>query len=144
MRRRTSGRGDLSAVVVCRTSQAPELSCGAWIFAQRGIDVIFQNVRGAKHENAPRIDRDFLARFRIAADATAFLADREAAEGRYFHHLAARERFRDFVENGLDEFRRLVTRQPNLLIYGLAELSPRNRLPRHALPPPLPKTLNRA
>src|SRR5690348_8532415 len=106
--------------------------------------MVLEDVRGAEHQNAPRIDRHFLSGLRIAADATAFLAYRETAKRGYLHHLATRECLGDFVEDGFHEFCRLVARQPDLLIHGLAELSPRYRLPRHAPPPPLPETLNRA
>src|SRR5579863_3974265 len=99
-------------------------------------------MRRAEHQNAPGIDRHFLTGLWIAADPAAFLAYGETAERGYLHHLATRESFGDLIEDGLNELSRLVARQPDLLIYGLAELSPRYRLPRHAPPPPLPKTLN--
>ncbi len=48
--------------------------------AERRVDPILQDVRGAKHEHAPRQDGGLFAGHRVAPDALALLAHREAAE----------------------------------------------------------------
>ena len=45
------------------------------------VDLILQDMRGAKHEHAPRQDGDLFAGHWVAPDALALLANREAADG---------------------------------------------------------------
>ncbi len=47
---------------------------------QRLVDLILQDMRGAEYQHAPRQDGDLFAGHRIAPDALALLANREAAE----------------------------------------------------------------
>ncbi len=109
--------------------------CSRTTGSASAVDLVLQRMAGAKHQDAARADRHFLAGLRIAADALAFLAHRKAAEGRDLDHLAALQRIRDLGDHRLDQFGRFVARQSDLLIDRFAELSARNRMPGHR---PLP------
>src|SRR5262249_28481490 len=97
--------------------------------AQGGIDLVLEDVRRAKHQHAARLDRDLHPGLRVTPYALPFLAHREAPEGRDLHDLAASERVGNLVQYGLDQHRRLVAREPYLLIDGLTELRARYSLP---------------
>src|SRR5580704_4658579 len=92
-------------------------------------------MRRAKNEDTARADRDFLPGLRIAPDALPFPADGKTAEGRNLDHIAALQRAGNLGNHRLDEFGRLVTREPDLLIDRLGELSTGNRVTGHE---PLP------
>src|SRR3546814_15887275 len=78
----------------------------------------------AEHKDPARQDRHFLTGLRIATDALALLADREAAERRQLHHLATYQGLGNLVQNRLDQFGGLVARKTDLLIDGLAQVCP--------------------
>src|SRR3546814_19324738 len=88
----------------------------------------------AEHKDPARQDRHFLTGLRIATDALALLADREAAERRQLHHLATYQGLGNLVQNRLDQFGGLVARKTDLLIDGLAQVCPGYRPSGH---PPL-------
>src|SRR3546814_9863840 len=75
----------------------------------------------AEHKDPARQDRHFLTGLRIATDALALLADREAAERRQLHHLATYQGLGNLVQNRLDQFGGLVARKTDLLIDGRSE-----------------------
>src|SRR3546814_19818591 len=74
----------------------------------------------AEHKDPARQDRHFLTGLRIATDALALLADREAAERRQLHHLATYQGLGNLVQNRLDQFGGRVARKTDLMIDGLA------------------------
>src|ERR1700761_6977233 len=98
-------------------------------------------MRSPEYQHPAGVDRHLLPGLGITADTASLLAHGKAAERRNLDHLAARQRFGNLVQDCLDEFCRLVARQSNLLIDGLAELSPRNRLPRHATASPFEQNI---
>src|SRR3546814_18230066 len=75
----------------------------------------------AEHKDPARQDRHFLTGLRIATDALALLADREAAERRQLHHLATYQGLGNLVQYILDQFGGLVARKTDLLIDGIAQ-----------------------
>src|SRR5680860_585661 len=58
---------------------------------ERIVDALFHDVACPEHQHAPRGDRNFLTRLRVAADTLTLVANPERAEGRKFHGVAALE-----------------------------------------------------
>ncbi len=77
---------------------------------QGRIDPVFQNMRGAKHQDAPRQYGDLFTGLRVAPDALSLLANREAAEGRQLDHLTAHQGIGNLIEDRVDQLGRLPAR----------------------------------
>src|SRR5262245_33517564 len=93
----------------------------------------------AKYQDLARVYRHFLTRLGVAPYALALGAHEEAAEGGDLHVLAARQGIRDLLEHDLHQVRRLVAREADLLVDGLAQLRPRYR----SVHPPPHSTISR-
>src|SRR3546814_21109284 len=78
----------------------------------------------AEHKDPARQARHFLTGLRIATDALALLADREAAERRPLHHLAPYPGLGHLVHNRLHQFGALVSLKTDLLFYRLPPVFP--------------------
>src|SRR5258705_456173 len=104
-----------------------------------GVDALLQDRGRLEHHHAPRRNRNLFAGLRVAADSLTLFADHERAERRQLHGFAPFEAIRDLLQYHFNESRRLSSRQPDLLVHGLAEVRPRHRLARHR-PTPLSAT----
>src|SRR5258707_12579175 len=69
------------------------------LVSARADDAIAHHLARAEGQHAPRCDRHLDARFRIAADAFALVAEHERAEPRNLDVLALRERVAHMVEH---------------------------------------------
>src|SRR3546814_14255128 len=87
---------------------------------ERAVDAVLQDMGRAEHKDPARQDRHFLTGLRIATDALALLADREAAERRQLHHLDTYKGLGNLVQNKLDHFGGPVPHTTALLINSLA------------------------
>src|SRR5690606_13601657 len=76
---------------------------GSGLVRERRVDLVLEDMRGTKNEDTPGLDRHFLTRLRIAADAPALVPHGKGAERGQLHGLSAHETDRDLVENALDK-----------------------------------------
>src|SRR5690606_10940115 len=72
------------------------------------VNPILQDMRGTKHEHAPRQDGHFLPRLGVPADPLALLPGGEGAEGRDLHRLSPDESVGHLVEHHLDKSRGFI------------------------------------
>src|SRR6266446_1604789 len=112
-----------------RVLWAERLIAGAAVRTR--VDALLENRRRLEHHNPSRRDWHFRSGLRIAPDALALLAHHERAERGKLHALPALEAIGDLPEHQLDERSRFGSRQTDLLINGLAQISARNGLLGH-------------
>jgi len=103
-----------------------------WLFCR--VDAVFQYVAGAECQHAAGKNRHFLSGFRVAADALAFAAHLECAEGGDLDHLSALQGLADFREDCFYQIGRFVSGQTDLFVDSLAQISAGNGLVVHVAP----------
>src|SRR5215472_2150542 len=97
-------------------------SCALFFGSNIRFDPRLEFLPRTERDDAPRADRNLLARLGIAPRALVLVTQIEVPEAGELHLLAARERGANLLEEEIDELARLALVEPELVEQGFGHL----------------------